>query len=193
MMTTVMALDRTLGDAAAVARDSAAMKIIGPASDIADQWPLFGLCVGTAAVGAVRGDRKLVATGVRMTLSMLTATMLKNIVKDRVDRTRPFVVADGGAYVFQPGDHDVAELDSFPSGHTAGAVAVARAVSSDYPAMTTLALTAAAAIALVQLPRAKHYPTDLVAGALVGIAADAIFAIGMGWSARLMRSLVSRQ
>lgn len=187
-MTNPMVLDRTLGDAAATARDSRVMAVLGPASDIADQWPLFGVCVGTAAIGVARRDRRLALAGVRMTLSMLAATMLKNVVKNRIDRTRPFVVADGGGYVFQPGDHDVPELDSFPSGHTAGAVAVARAAARAYPAAAPVALPAAAAVALVQLPRGKHYPTDLVAGALVGVAADAIVAVGLAALARMLRT-----
>ena len=155
------------------------MQAVGPISDIADQWPLFTLCVGTAAAGLAGRDRKLAATGLQMTLSMLAATVLKNIVKDQVDRTRPEVVADGGSYVFQPGDHDVPELDSFPSGHTAGAVATALVVVRQYPAISAATIGAAAAVAAAQVPRGKHYPSDLVAGMVVGIVADTLVGLAM--------------
>ena len=174
-----MTIDRTIGDAAARARNSTVMRVLGPASDIADQWPLFGVSAVTAAVGIARRDRKLAATGLTMTLSMLTATVLKNVVKNRVDRSRPFYVAEKGKYVFEPGEHDVPELDSFPSGHTAGAIAVARALGREYPPVAIIALPAVAAVALAQLPRGKHYPIDLLAGAFVGLVTDAIVAFGV--------------
>ena len=179
MTTHLAAVDRAIGDRAAAFGDTRIMRIVAPISDIADQWPLFTLCVGTAAAGLVRRDRRLAATGAQMTLSMLAATVLKNIVKDRVDRTRPEVVADGGSYVFQRGDHDVPELDSFPSGHTAGAVATALVVARQYPAISGPAVGAAAAVAAAQVPRGKHYPSDLVAGMVVGIAANALVGLAI--------------
>ena len=172
-------IDRAIGARAAALSNTQVMKVVGPISDIADQWPLFTLCVGTAAVGVTRRDRKLMATGLQMTVSMLAATVLKNIVKDRVDRTRPEVIAEGGSYVFQPGDHDVPELDSFPSGHTAGAVATALVVARQYPAFAVPAIVAATAVAAAQIPRGKHYPSDLIAGAVVGIAANALVGLAM--------------
>ena len=62
---------------------------------------------------------------------------------------------------------------SFPSGHTAGSVAVARAVGRLYPEVRTAAYAGAAAVALVQIPRWAHYAADVVAGALVGVVAEA--------------------
>lgn len=114
-----------------------------------------------------------------MVAAMLLATAMKDAVKNRIDRTRPLVVADGGAYSFQPGDHDVSELDSFPSGHTAGAVAVAQVVAREYPAMRAPASITAVAIAVIQVPRGKHYPSDLLAGAVVGWAAEVL--VNLGW------------
>lgn len=173
MIDTLMSYDRAIGDAAAALRNSAAMKIIGPASDIADQWQLFAICAATGGWGALYRKRKLVQTGVNMAVAMLAATVLKNLIKSHVDRTRPEVVARGGQYIFQPGKHDVPDLDSFPSGHTAGAVAVALAIADQYPSTKLIAFGAAASVAAVQVPRAKHYPIDLVAGCIIGLVAQA--------------------
>lgn len=169
---TVMSWDRAAGDRLTGYRSTPAMKVLAPVSDIADQWPLFSLCALVTVIGLTRRDRKLATTGAEMTLAMLTATVLKNVVKDRVDRTRPSVIADGGSYVFQPGDHDVTELDGFPSGHTAGGVAVAQVVGRRYPDRRRFALATAGTAAVIQIPRGKHYPTDLVAGAVVGFVAE---------------------
>ncbi|MFN2473021.1 MAG: phosphatase PAP2 family protein, partial [Sphingomicrobium sp.] len=70
------------------------------------------------------------------------------------------------------GRHDSSPYNSFPSGHTAGAVAVARAIGRDYPGIRVPALALAAGIAAVQVPRGKHYVSDVLAGAFIGLAAD---------------------
>jgi membrane-associated phospholipid phosphatase len=64
------------------------------------------------------------------------------------------------------------EWHSFPSGHTAGSVAVARAVGRVYPEARAAAYGGAAAIALIQIPRGAHYPADVAAGTAVGIIAE---------------------
>ena len=65
-------------------------------------------------------------------------------------------------------------MNSFPSGHTAGAVAVAAVIGRCYPAHRVAAYASAAAVAAIQVPRCQHYPGDLGAGALIGIAAGAM-------------------
>jgi membrane-associated phospholipid phosphatase len=50
-------------------------------------------------------------------------------------------------------------------------VAAARALTRVYPEHSQLIWTAAALIVGVQLPAGAHYPSDLVAGSLVGLAA----------------------
>ncbi len=108
-----------------------------------------------------------------MLVAALVATGLKRAVKGRIDRTRPRAVADGAAYTMAPGSSHASDDNSFPSGHTAGAVAVARAFARFYPGSARAAYLAAGAVSLVQIPRGKHYPTDLAAGAVVGLLADA--------------------
>ena len=61
----------------------------------------------------------------------------------------------------------------FPSGHTAGAVAVARACARHYPPARAPAYAWAAGVAAAQVPRCAHYPSDVAGGALVGLAAEA--------------------
>ena len=66
MMKWAVALDRAIAKRTAVARTTGAMRLVGPVSDTADQWLLFGVCFGTTATGIGRRDRKLAATGLRM-------------------------------------------------------------------------------------------------------------------------------
>jgi membrane-associated phospholipid phosphatase len=102
------------------------------------------------------------------------ATAIKTVVKRVVVRTRPHVLADEGRYETgwlgpTDGPHS-----SFPSGHTADAVAAARALVRVYPEAKLPAYAAAVAVAVIQIPRCAHYPSDVTAGAAVGIAAEAL-------------------
>ena len=167
------AADRAAATAAMAARQSPWIAVLGPLSDLADQPPLFTLCAATLAGGLVRRDRRLAGAGGAMLAAALVATALKSAVKHRVVRTRPRAVAAGTPYALAPGGSGSSDDNSFPSGHTAGAVAVARAFGRVYPDHRRLVAGAAAAAALIQLPRGKHYPTDLAAGAAIGLGAEA--------------------
>jgi undecaprenyl-diphosphatase len=112
-----------------------------------------------------------------MLMAHLLATGMKHVVKRRVDRTRPYVVVDGGEYEMEAGDGKAPEVNSFPSGHTAGAVAVAQACGREFPEHGVAAASAAAAVALIQIPRCAHYPSDLAAGAAIGSLAEASVAL----------------
>jgi undecaprenyl-diphosphatase len=62
------------------------------------------------------------------------------------------------------------ELDSFPSGHATSVFAVATALASSYPALRWPLYGLAAAIALGRVYLARHYLSDVIAGAFIGFA-----------------------
>lgn len=163
--------------------ESATVKAIGFLSEIGDQPPMRALCVATIAAGAVSGSPRLLRTGVRMLAAHTVATWAKDFVKLRIDRTRPRTDKDHG---MRPGKGKHKEVTSFPSGHTAGAVAVARAFARDFPEYRTPAYAAAAAVSLAQVPRNAHYPSDIGAGFLIGLGGEAAVSSG---SDLLSRSL----
>lgn len=163
-------------EAVASARHAPLVRGLGLLSEAADQPPLIALCASVLVAGLVRRDARLADAGGAMLAAELLATGLKDAVKANVDRTRPHVVADGGAHRLEPGHSDASALNSFPSGHTAGAVAVARAIARKAPRYAPAAYAAAAAIAAIQIPRCRHYPSDLAAGAAIGLVAEAVTA-----------------
>lgn len=160
--------------------------LAGQASELADQPPLIALSAGLCLAGLAVRDRRLADTGGRMLAAELAATAIKSAVKHRVDRTRPEVEHRGDGYRAEPGGTEHTDYNSFPSGHTAGAVALARTAGRAYPAAAWPLLALAAGVAAVQVPRGKHYPADLLAGAAVGLAADALVA----GAARALRRLL---
>jgi len=142
-------------------------------ADLGDQPQMRILCGSVIAVGLIGGDRRLAKTGLRMLAAHTLATIVKDVVKKRVDRTRPRSASKPGKDAKpRPGRHTAKEETSFPSGHSAGAAAVARAFARDYPEHALPAYGAAAVLALAQIPRCAHYPTDVGAGLAIGVAAE---------------------
>ena len=83
------------------------------------------------------------------------------VVKRVVVRTRSYVLAEEGRYETGwlgaiDGPHS-----SFPSGHTADAVAAARAIARVYPQARGPAYAAAAAVGAIQIPRSDCQTAEL--------------------------------
>jgi len=60
---------------------------------------------------------------------------------------------------------------SFPSGHATNAFAIATAIATDYrdkPAVPVIAYALATTVALARVHENVHFPSDVVAGALIG-------------------------
>lgn len=173
------AADVAAGLALASAKDRPAVRVLGGLSDVGDQPPLLVLCGAVLAYGTLAGDRHAARAGARMLGALLAATAAKSVLKRLVTRPRPHLLVDERRPGGRSGNSRDGDWHSFPSGHTAGAVAVARALGRVYPDARPAAYAAAAAIGLVQVPRGGHYPADVAAGALVGLAAEAAVDAGL--------------
>ncbi len=177
----LLAADEGAAEAALPYQGSPAIETLGRFASLGDQPPLRTLCAAVIAAGLAGGDRRLTRAGVRMLVAHTLATLAKDFVKERVDRTRPRSKGEEGKdHVPKPGRDTSKEETSFPSGHSAGAAAVAWAFARDYPEYAYPAYAAGSALALAQIPRCAHYPTDVGAGLAIGIAAEALVDIGIG-------------
>lgn len=170
----VAELDQELTHAAAQARHHPVTKVVAALSELADQPPLIAASMGTLAVGIIGRRPDLARGGARMLASHLLATGAKLAVKRSIARTRPAAALEKGEARFEIGKSGEHDETSFPSGHTAGAVAVAMAASRDIEEVGTPAALAAGAVAAAQAPAGNHYFTDVIAGAAVGWAAEAV-------------------
>ena len=154
-------------------RHSRSVRALATISEVGDQPQLRIASGAMLLAGLFLRDRRLARTGVRMFLAHELATLIKNIVKTSVDRKRPRSSTSREERKVRPGGHTGKEMTSFPSGHTAGSVAVACAVARDYPRQTAFAYGAAGTIAVAQVPQCAHYPTDVGVGLLIGVASEA--------------------
>lgn len=166
--------DVALTRKAAPWRRSGPVRAIGAMAELADQPPMIGLASGLLLGAIAFRQPRLARAAVRMLGSVLAATAMKTAVKRAVDRTRPHLLVEEGHYRLDKGTStEDGEINSFPSGHTADAVSAAIAVSRDYPAFAPVAGTLATAVALVQIPRCRHFVSDVGAGAIIGVVAEA--------------------
>lgn len=160
-------------------RETAPVRALSWYSELGDQPQMLTLSGGLLALGLVRSDRRMARAGARMIAAHLLATWAKNFVKHRIDRSRPRSAKGANGHKPRPGRKESKEETSFPSGHSAGAIAVARAFAREYPEQARAAYGAAGLIALAQIPRCAHYPTDVGAGLALGFAAEAL--VGRLW------------
>ncbi len=167
-------LERMDVEAAASAarhRHHPVVQTLGTASELADQIPLALVCGAVIAGGLVSGRPHVARTGMRMMAAHILANVVKRRIKNRLRRTRPEEIVKDRDYAFEVGESEGGHDTSFPSGHTAGAVAVAAVVVRDVSPLSLPASIAAALASGVQIPRARHYPVDVAAGAALGLTA----------------------
>jgi undecaprenyl-diphosphatase len=144
-------------------------------ADMGDQPQMRVLCSAVMAAGVLARDPRMVRAGARMLAAHTLATFAKNFVKNRIDRTRPRSTGDPRRdHSLSPGRSEAKEKTSFPSGHAAGASAVARAYAREFPEHAVPALAAGSVLSLAQIPRCAHYPTDVGAGVAIGLASEAL-------------------
>lgn len=148
------------------------MRMLGALGEVGDQPPLAALGCAFVGYGFARRDSRAARAGAGMLGALLLTVMATGGLKRLVSRTRPHVLLDEGRYAVTWLGRSEGPSRSFPSGHTAGSVAVALAVGRAYPDLRRTASFCALAVALVQLPRGAHYPLDIAAGALIGRAAE---------------------
>ena len=170
----VEAADRDVTLKAAEQRHRPAVKAVGFLAEIGDQPQLVATSIGTTVIGLIARRPDMIRGGVRMLAAHAAATFVKSAIKSSVDRTRPAKAIEDGKAKFEPGDSDDHDQTSFPSGHTAGAVAVARAVSRDIDGAGAPAAIITGMVAAAQPINGKHYLSDLVVGAAVGWIAEAL-------------------
>lgn len=117
------------------------------------------------AIGIIQKDSTQLATGIFMLGSAALNFGLTFATKQIVDRPRPFESYPILIPYYQP------MSSSFPSAHTAIAFNVATNLSLAYPKWYVIAPAAlwSVGIAYSRLHLGVHYPSDVMAGALIGI------------------------
>lgn len=120
--------------------------------------------VALISTGLITKDKELLHKGLYVGATWLTSAILANGIKVIVRRDRPFVtypeiekLASGGSY-------------SFPSGHSSEAFSIATSLSISFPKWYVVAPAYlwAGLVGYSRMDLGVHYPTDVLAGAVLG-------------------------
>lgn len=100
--------------------------------------------------------------------AVLMPVLAGTVIKWSVGRGRPFVGGQANAFAFQPFNGSEAYA-SLPSSHAVVAFALAFAVAAIWPRLRAAMIVYALLIAGSRLLLLAHHPSDVVAGAVIGV------------------------
>jgi undecaprenyl-diphosphatase len=167
-------LDQALYEAVTVTRTPTLDYALRRLSAAADHSKISFTVAGLLALFPGR-PRRAAALGVA---AIGVASASANLLGKRlVRRPRPHRAVDSPF----PGRHvPMPESASFPSGHTASAVAFAAAVGPALPVVTVPLGLLACAVGYSRIHTGVHYPGDVIAGAVLGTGAAAVVLAAVG-------------
>lgn len=125
-----------------------------------------GLAAGTVGYGILSKNKSLREKGYELVFSMGIGAIITQSLKYTIDRTRPADKYPNDVFV-----NKSVHGRSFPSGHTTIAFAAATTVTLQYKKwyIAVPAYLWAGATGYSRLYAGEHYPSDVLAGAAVGI------------------------
>ena len=133
-------------------------------------WAFAGLWL--AALDGRRRRRSEVASTAGAALSTYVA---QRLLKPIFRRNRPWFTREAAKVVGgKTPDH------SFPSGHTAASFAAATALAMAYPSARALLFATATAVGVSRVHLGHHFPSDVLAGALLGTGIGLLSGLAIG-------------
>jgi len=129
----------------------------------------IGIPVALTIKAFLKKDSASISNASLVVLTQATAGILTELIKYTVNRDRPFITYPELEVLSDHGG------SSFPSGHTSAAFASATAISLAFPKwyIALPAYTWASCVGYSRMHLGCHYPSDVLAGAILGI--------GTGW------------
>jgi undecaprenyl-diphosphatase len=136
-------------------------------------WPLGILFLCLAALPSLPRVPQLVLTAIMVRIGFLfvaiaAPSLFDTIIKRMIGRARPLVGGSLDPYLFSPFKW-TADYASLPSGHGTTAFAALVAFGSLWPRGRTIFWIYALLIAVSRVVVTAHYPSDVLAAAVVGV------------------------
>jgi membrane-associated phospholipid phosphatase len=123
-------------------------------------------------IGLKAGRPREAVAGRLGLFAVILGSLFGQVLKNLFCRSRPLAEKSGQFFVDFPCLGKGSGFISFPSGHSVTAFALAFVLSRVYPRYASLFYGLAVLVAISRVYLAKHFPSDVVAGAAVGILAS---------------------
>jgi membrane-associated phospholipid phosphatase len=171
----VQRLDRRLMSRSFGARSPALDRALITTTRAANYSRLWLVVAGMLAVFGGRRGRRAVGRG--LIAIAIAAAAANGPAKLLVRRRRP-------SSRWQPTLIRTPRSTSFPSGHTAAAVAFVTGASTELPVLAPVLVPLAGAVAYSRVHTGVHYPSDVAAGAAIGIGSGLLATRLLCWACR---------
>lgn len=150
----------------------------------------LGIPISLFTYGKIKKDKDAVWNSFESATCQLINGVITTTMKYSFNRPRPFVT--------YPNDftkHSVAGSKSFPSGHTSMAFAAATNISLMYPKWYVIApaFAWASTVGYSRMYLGVHYPSDVLAGMIVGSGSAIIVHYGFKWIRRKIEAKQSQK
>ena len=132
---------------------------------VTEPYIAFGVPVAMAVMACMKDDKKLWKEAMYVGCSVAGAFILAQGMKYAVNRERPYDAYPDIVYAYSREDSP-----SFPSAHTATAFALAASLCVKHPKWYVIAPSAlwACSVGVSRINEGVHYPSDVLAGAVIG-------------------------
>ena len=148
---------------------------------------LFPISVGLGLVGYMWNDLRFIRAGWQSLFAHAIAGLIIQIIKILLGRPRPqFMHQDH----WQMGPTLQGGMNTFPSGHSTASFAVAAVLARHFPKGAWVWYGMAAFVAMSRIMKGAHFPSDALAGSLIGFLVGYIMARPLkDWLPSLLEAL----
>lgn len=122
-------------------------------------WIFIAIAIGLIINKSTR------SAGIVLFIALALTGLCTEVIKELIERPRPFVAYPS----IEPLYHEESLYSSFPSGHTSMAFAFATIIAIFYKQWKYIVFGMAFLMGFSRMYGFVHYPTDVIAGAIVGI------------------------
>ncbi len=133
---------------------------------LGDGVTLVGISIGLFAIGYVWKRDAFKGAGLDSLIAHAVIGVVVQIPKHLIGRPRPRLMHQ---HPFEMGPSFQGGFDAFPSGHSSASFAVAAVLAKYFPHMTWVWYGTAAFVGISRVMRGSHFPTDVMAGAMLGL------------------------
>ncbi|MEU0743242.1 phosphatase PAP2 family protein [Streptomyces sp. NPDC006134] len=162
ILAVVRDIDRRVTKRVAAWQEPAVHRTLSVTEEAAESSKLWcGAAVMMAWAGGWRGRTAAVAGVAALAVAQLISN---GVCKQVTGRSRP-----PEEWIPHDEVEDRPDSSSFPSGHTAAAVAFTAAVLPSWPLAGAACTVPAALVAVERVQSGAHYPSDVAAGAAIGL------------------------
>ena len=159
-----------------------ALQLLGDVGEkIGNGGTLITISLLILAAGLYLKRQSLTRLGRDSLLAHGVVALLVNGLKHIIGRPRPRLTHSGGWQWWPSWDSG---LDSFPSGHTSASLAVVTVLARALPRWRWVPFAVAAWVGASRIWRGSHFPSDVVAGMVMGFVVGSIFNGPLRWWGR---------